>query len=324
MDSLCSTRVFTAPVATATTGTKWSRIAVPWTRLLFSTSRALPPRRCWLLGMGSAPHHDRLGHMGPRGISRLNAIVLGEALAAEENDLVFPSHDFSRHAHISSPEQVALYWEGNEPGQDAQQLTYAQMLEKVCQGVLHTNGGYMVYTATTFKYAFDYKPSDVYWYSSMYFCGYAYCRVPLCTADCGWITGHSYVTYGPLLNGATVLVFEGYKVTILYTAPTLVRALMRDGDEITPIPGAWPQKPGSATFPFFGIQVKGQGIYAYVTLVDGIPYSEEVRKSLILAVRNQVRLGRSTASASELGSGRDSQLGSGGVPDVTPLMVKLV
>ncbi|RRT84986.1 hypothetical protein B296_00007366 [Ensete ventricosum] len=116
------------------------------------------------------------------------------------------------------------------------------------KGVLHTNGGYMVYTATTFKYAFDYKPSDVYWYSSMYFCGYAYCRVPLCTADCGWITGHSYVTYGPLLNGATVLVFEGapsypdpgrcwdivdkYKVTILYTAPTLVRALMRDGDEL--------------------------------------------------------------------------------------------
>ncbi|RRT84983.1 hypothetical protein B296_00007365 [Ensete ventricosum] len=135
MDSLYSTRVFTAPVATATTGTKWSRIAVPWSRLLFSTSRALPPRRCWLLGMGSAPHHDRLGHLGPRGISRLNAIVLGEALAAEENDFVFPSHDFSRHAHISSPEQVALYWEGNEPGQDAQQLTYAQMLEKVCQVV---------------------------------------------------------------------------------------------------------------------------------------------------------------------------------------------
>ncbi|PKI79249.1 hypothetical protein CRG98_000369 [Punica granatum] len=61
------------------------------------------------------------------------------------------------------------------------------------KGVLHTTGGYMVYTATTFKYAFDYKPSDVYW----------------CTADCGWITGHSYVSYGPLLNGATVIIFEG-------------------------------------------------------------------------------------------------------------------
>ncbi|KAL0549399.1 hypothetical protein IC582_013881 [Cucumis melo] len=316
------------------------------------------------------------------------------------------------------------------------------------KGVLHTTGGYMVYTATTFKYAFDYKPSDVYW----------------CTADCGWITGHSYVTYGPLLNGTSVVVFEGapnypdpgrcwdivdkYKVTIFYTAPTLVRSLMREGNEhvtrysrkslrvlgsvgepinpsawrwffnvvgesrcpisdtwwqtetggfmITPLPGAWPQKPGSATFPFFGVQpvlvdekgneiegecsgylclksswpsafrtlyndqeryevtyfkpfpgyyftgdgctrdkdgyywltgrvddvinvsghrigtaevesalvshpqcaeaavvgveheVKGQGIYAFVTLVDGVSYSEELRKSLILTVRKQI------------------------------------
>ncbi|CDP16758.1 unnamed protein product [Coffea canephora] len=99
------------------------------------------------------------------------------------------------------------------------------------KGVLHTTGGYMVYTATTFKYAFDYKPSDIYW----------------CTADCGWITGHSYVTYGPLLNGATIVVYEGapnypnagrcwdivdkYKVSIFYTAPTLVRSLMREGDQ---------------------------------------------------------------------------------------------
>ncbi|KAJ8478718.1 hypothetical protein OPV22_022445 [Ensete ventricosum] len=612
-------------------------------------------------------------------ISHLNAVILGESLASEENDLVFPSHDFSRQALVSSPKQyrkmyessiedpagfwseiasqfywnnkwdpevysenidvrkgtvkfewfkggstnisynaldrnieagnggkVAIYWEGNEPGDDGQ-LTYAQLLEKVCQlanylkhvgvrkgdavviylpmlmelpiamlacarigavhsvvfagfsaeslaqrivdckpkvvitcnavrrgsksihlkeivdnaliesvkhgvsvglcltfenksamkredskwqegrdvwwqdvvpqfpikcsvewvdaedplfllytsgstgkpkGVLHTTGGYMVYSATTFKYAFDYKPSDIYW----------------CTADCGWITGHSYVTYGPLLNGATVVVFEGapnypdsgrcwdivdkYKVTIFYTAPTLVRSLMRESDEyvtrhhpkslrilgsvgepinpsawrwfynvvgdsrcpisdtwwqtetggfmITPLPGAWPQKPGSATFPFFGIQpvivdekgneiegecsgylcikkswpgafrtlygdheryettyfkpfagyyfsgdgcsrdkdgyfwltgrvddvinvsghrigtaevesalvshpqcaeaavvgveheIKGQGIYAFVTLVEGIPYSEELRKSLVLAVRNQI------------------------------------
>ncbi|KAL6003606.1 Acetyl-coenzyme A synthetase, cytoplasmic [Asimina triloba] len=288
--------------------------------------------------------------------------------------------------------------------------------------------------------------------------------VSRCTADCGWITGHSYVTYGPLLNGATVVVFEGapnypdsgrcwdivdkYKVSIFYTAPTLVRSLMRDGAEyvtrysrkslrvlgsvgepinptawrwffnvvgdsrcpisdtwwqtetggfmITPLPGAWPQKPGSATFPFFGVQpvivdekgneiegecngylcikgswpgafrtlygdheryettyfkpfpgyyfsgdgcsrdkdgyywltgrvddvinvsghrigtaevesalvshpqcaeaavvgveheVKGQGIYAFVTLVEGVPYSEELKKSLILTVRKQI------------------------------------
>ncbi|KAF9669426.1 hypothetical protein SADUNF_Sadunf14G0106400 [Salix dunnii] len=593
-------------------------------------------------------------------ISALNAIILGEALASEENDLVFPSDDFARQAHVSSPQQyfemykrsvedpdgfwsdiasqfywkkkwdqpacsenfdwfkggltnicyncldrnivsgngdkIAIYWEGNDPGfQDS--LTYSQLLDRVCQlsnylkdvgvkkgdavviylpmlmelpiamlacarigavhsvvfagfsseslaqriidckpkvvitcnavkrgakvihlkdivdtalaesakngisvdvcltyenqialkregtkwkegkdvwwqdlvpkypttcevewvdaedplfllytsgstgkpkGVLHTTGGYMVYSATTFKYAFDYKPSDVYW----------------CTADCGWITGHSYVTYGPMLNGASVVVFEGaptypdagrcwdivdkFKVTLFYTAPTLhvtrysrksLRVLGSVGEPInpsawrwffnvvgdsrcpisdtwwqtetggfmiTPLPGAWPQKPGSATFPFFGVQpvivdekgveiegecsgylciknswpgafrtlygdheryettyfkpfagyyftgdgcsrdkdgyhwltgrvddvinvsghrigtaevesalvshpkcaeaavvgveheVKGQGIYAFVTLVEGEPYSEELRKSLTFTVRKQI------------------------------------
>ncbi|KAG6402845.1 hypothetical protein SASPL_135059 [Salvia splendens] len=116
------------------------------------------------------------------------------------------------------------------------------------KGVLHTTGGYMVYTATTFKYAFDYKPSDIYW----------------CTADCGWITGHSYVTYGPMLNGATVVVFEGapnypdsgrcwdivdkYKVSIFYTAPTLfvtrysrksLRVLGSVGEPINPSAWRW-------------------------------------------------------------------------------------
>ncbi|KAG6478110.1 acetyl-coenzyme A synthetase, chloroplastic/glyoxysomal-like [Zingiber officinale] len=702
MDSMSSARLCT-PLITSTAATA----SQASTRRLFSTSRfhlgrqrSPPPCRASLpmttfctaaADPGSAasrllsvglPWHAEFMPRLPSGngrISRLSAVVLGEALAAEENDLIFPSPEFSRDALVSSPEQyrkmykrsiedpagfwseiaaqfywkkrwspdvysenidvrkgpvkiewfkggitnicynaldrnieagngdkVALYWEGNEPGQDGQ-LTYAQLLDQVCQlanylkhvgvskgdavviylpmlmelpiamlacarigavhsvvfagfsaeslaqrfidckpkvvicsnavsrgakvinlkaivdnalaesanngiavdlclvyenqstmkkedtkwqdgrdilwqevvpqfptkcpvewvdaedplfllytsgstgkpkGVLHTTGGYMVYTATTFKYAFDYKPSDVYW----------------CTADCGWITGHSYVTYGPLLNGATVLVFEGapsypdpgrcwdivdkYKVTLFYTAPTLVRALMREGDEyvtrysrkslrvlgsvgepinpsawrwfynvvgdsrcpisdtwwqtetggflITPIPGAWPQKPGSATFPFFGVQpvivdekgnelegecsgylciknswpgifrslygdheryettyfkpfagyyfsgdgcrrdkdgyhwltgrvddvinvsghrigtaeiesalvshphcaesavvgvdhpVKGQGIYAFVTLVDGVDYTDEVRKSLILAVRTQI------------------------------------
>lgn len=174
------------------------------------------------------------------------------------------------------------------------------------KGVLHTTGGYMVYAATTFKYAFNYHDDDVYW----------------CTADCGWITGHSYLTYGPLLNGASMVVFEGvpnypdagrcwdivdkYNVSIFYTAPTAIRSLMRSGDEpvlrhsrkslrvlgtvgepinpsawkwyhevvgdklcpivdtwwqtetggfmITPQPGAWALKPGSATLPFFGVQ----------------------------------------------------------------------
>ena len=98
----------------------------------------------------------------------------------------------------------------------------------VSKGVLHTTGGYMVYSATTFKYAFDYKPSDVYWYPWNSTClivplafsvwsGSLTCSIFIfemflgnrCTADCGWITGHSYVTYGPMLNGASVVVFEG-------------------------------------------------------------------------------------------------------------------
>jgi len=98
------------------------------------------------------------------------------------------------------------------------------------KGVLHTTGGYGVWTATTFHYVFDYKPGELFW----------------CTADVGWVTGHSYVVYGPLLNGATSLMFEGvpnhpdfsrfwemverHKVSILYTAPTAIRALMREGD----------------------------------------------------------------------------------------------
>ena len=98
------------------------------------------------------------------------------------------------------------------------------------KGVLHTTGGYMVYASMTHEYVFDYKPGDVYW----------------CTADVGWVTGHSYIVYGPLANGATTLMFEGvpnypdasrfwqvvdkHKVNIFYTAPTALRALMREGD----------------------------------------------------------------------------------------------
>ncbi len=98
------------------------------------------------------------------------------------------------------------------------------------KGVLHTTGGYLVYAAMTHEYVFDYKPGDIYW----------------CTADVGWVTGHSYIVYGPLANGATTLMFEGvpnyptssrfwevcdkHKVNICYTAPTAIRALMRDGE----------------------------------------------------------------------------------------------
>ena len=99
------------------------------------------------------------------------------------------------------------------------------------KGVLHTTGGYGVWTETTFLHVFDYRPGEVFW----------------CTADIGWVTGHSYIVYGPLLNGATVLMFEGvpnypdhdrfwatiarHKVNIFYTAPTAIRALMREGED---------------------------------------------------------------------------------------------
>ncbi|NBC96485.1 MAG: acetate--CoA ligase [Deinococcus-Thermus bacterium] len=174
------------------------------------------------------------------------------------------------------------------------------------KGVLHTTGGYLVYASMTHQYVFDYHDGDVYW----------------CTADVGWVTGHSYIVYGPMANGATTLVFEGvpnypdtsrfwqvvdkHKVSIFYTAPTAIRALMREGEDpvkktsrkslrilgsvgepinpeawlwyynvigdgrcpivdtwwqtetggilITPLPGATDLKPGSATRPFFGVK----------------------------------------------------------------------
>jgi acetyl-CoA synthetase len=174
------------------------------------------------------------------------------------------------------------------------------------KGVLHTTGGYLLYVLQTFKWIFDYHDGDIYW----------------CSADCGWVTGHSYIVYGPLAAGATEVMFEGvpdypkpdrfwelvekYKVTIFYTAPTAIRAMEKSGDKwpkgrdlsslrllgtvgepinpeawlwyyniigngrcpvvdtwwqtetggilITPLPGATPLKPGSATFPFPGIE----------------------------------------------------------------------
>jgi len=174
------------------------------------------------------------------------------------------------------------------------------------KGVLHTTGGYLLYAAITTKYTFDLQEGDVYW----------------CTADVGWITGHSYLLYGPLANGATTVFFEGipnypdasrfwqvvdkHNISVFYTAPTALRALMREGDEpvtktsrkslrllgsvgepinpeawewyynvvgegrcpivdtwwqtetgghmLTPLPGATTLKPGSATQPFFGIK----------------------------------------------------------------------
>ena len=175
------------------------------------------------------------------------------------------------------------------------------------KGVLHTTGGYMVFASFTHELVFDYQDGDIYW----------------CTADVGWVTGHSYIIYGPLANGATTLMFEGvpnypdfsrfwqvcdkHQVNVCYTAPTAIRALMREGDEpvkatsrkslrllgtvgepinpeawewyfhvvgdgrcpivdtwwqtetggilISPLPGATPMKPGSASYPLPGIQL---------------------------------------------------------------------
>ena len=201
------------------------------------------------------------------------------------------------------------------------------------KGVLHTGGGYLVYTSFTHENIFDYQPGDIYW----------------CTADIGWITGHSYIVYGPLANRAVTIMFEGvpnypdfgrfwdvvdkHKVKQFYTAPTALRALMKEGDKpvtsrdlsslrllgtvgepikepewmwyhnivgkgkcpivdtwwqtetggilITPLPGATPTKPGSATNPFFGIhpvlltengeEIEGNGVQGLLAIKESWP-----------------------------------------------------
>ncbi|WP_163865474.1 acetate--CoA ligase [Myxococcus eversor] len=201
------------------------------------------------------------------------------------------------------------------------------------KGVLHTTGGYLVYAATTHHYVFDARPDDVHF----------------CTADLGWVTGHSYLLYGPLLNGTTTVLFEStpsypdagrlwqvvddVKATVIYTAPTALRALIKEGDAwvkkssrkslrllgsvgepinpevwrwyhdvvgegrnpiidtwwqtetggilISPLPGATPCKPGSATLPFFGVEpvllddegrvIEGNGVSGNLCLARSWP-----------------------------------------------------
>jgi acetyl-CoA synthetase len=217
-----------------------------------------------------------------------------------------PGRDLWWHDLMASPDITAECPPEAMDAEDPLFILYTSGSTGKPKGVLHTTGGYLVYTSLTHELVFDYHPGDIYW----------------CTADIGWVTGHSYIVYGPLANGATSLMFEGvpnypdfgrfwevvdkHRVNTFYTAPTAIRALMREGTSwvekhnlsslrllgtvgepinpeawlwyhrnvgrgrcpivdtwwqtetggilISPLPGAFDLKPGSATLPFFGVR----------------------------------------------------------------------
>ena len=253
-------------------------------------------------GGNTIPLKDYCDH-ALKELKDISVVVVKRTGQAVEID---PTRDHWWHTEIHSP---ALSDECPAEIMDAEDplfILYTSGSTGKPKGALHTTGGYLLYTSLTHHYVFNYEEGDTHW----------------CTADIGWITGHSYVLYGPLANGATTLMFEGvpqypkwdrfwkviekHSVNIFYTAPTAIRAIARHGDElvnqcnlnslkvlgtagepinpeiwrwynqvvgqgklpivdtwwqtetggmmITPLPGAIPTKPGSATKPFFGIQ----------------------------------------------------------------------
>jgi len=247
------------------------------------------------------------------------------------NNVEMTEKDYWWHEEMENADEVCQPEEMD--AEDPLFILYTSGSTGKPKGVLHTTAGYLVYAAVTHKYVFDYHPGDIYW----------------CTADIGWITGHSYIVYGPLTNKAITMMYEGvpnypdwgrfwavvekHKVQTFYTAPTALRALMREGDDwvkqhdlsslkllgtvgepikekewnwyyklvgqercpivdtwwqtetggilITPLPGATPLKPGSATFPFFGVEpmvvddqgneIKGNGVSGNLVIKSAWP-----------------------------------------------------
>jgi acetyl-CoA synthetase len=237
------------------------------------------------------------------GCPTIESVIVAKVGTEEECDMT-DGRDFWYHDLMADASEVCEPEKMN--AEDPLFILYTSGSTGKPKGVVHTTGGYLLYTSLTHKYVFNIHEDDMYW----------------CTADIGWVTGHSYITYGPLANGATSMMFEGvptypdagrfwqicdkFGVTVFYTAPTAIRALMRAGDEfttkykldkmrilgsvgepinpeawmwyyekighgkcpivdtwwqtetggfmITPLPGAMTLKPGSASRPFFGVK----------------------------------------------------------------------
>ena len=158
--------------------------------------------------------------------------VTGGAVAMQRGR----DHDYAALVAAASPDCAPAEMSAEDP----LFILYTSGSTGKPKGVLHTTGGYMVWASFTHEIVFDYRPGEIYW----------------CTADVGWVTGHTYIVYGPLANGATTLMFEGipnypdssrfwqvvdkHKVNIFYTAPTAIRALMREGE--APVKKTSPQE----------------------------------------------------------------------------------